>query len=354
MSDYASSCSTVNQEPGLCMPVKSCRNIYEIFQQTASTSGDLTDDHKNLITKSYCGTFRNVHHVCCLKSEIQLNSEGLEILTNTRCGINHASTVSRGLVAALFSFPWMALLKYNIGEPFKCGGSLITNLNEHMTYIEKGYVLTAAHCVYRQEDTIIGVRLGEYNISSSSDCTHSPIKSECAPPVEDVGIEEIIIPRDYRKHVFHDDIALIRLDRTVEFRRQLKPICLPITEELRSAHHSHYVISGWGRTENGNTSDVLMVALVRHIERQTCQKDFAVLPTLNEEHICAGGENLVDSCRGDSGGPLGFRDKHFGHLRFIQFGVVSFGINTCGQVNLPGVYTNVSHYMQWITDNIRK
>lgn len=42
------------------MPVKSCRNIYEIFQQTASTSGDLTDDHKDLITKSYCGTFRNV------------------------------------------------------------------------------------------------------------------------------------------------------------------------------------------------------------------------------------------------------------------------------------------------------
>uniref|UniRef100_A0A1A9WIZ6 CLIP domain-containing serine protease n=1 Tax=Glossina brevipalpis TaxID=37001 RepID=A0A1A9WIZ6_9MUSC len=340
--DYASDCLTPSQEPGLCMPVKSCRNIYETFQQTVSRSDNLSEDDKNLILKSYCGTFRNVHHVCCSKSEIQLNSEGLDILTNTTCGGNHRGRVSGGVRAALFSLPWMALLKYNIGEPFKCGGSLITNR----------YVLTAAHCVYGHEDVLSEVRLGEYNISSPLDCTNS-IKSECAPPVEDVGIEEILIPDNYRKHGLHDDIALIRLNRTVEFRRQLKPICLPISEKLRSAQHSHYVIAGWGRTENGNSSDVPLFAVIRYIERESCQREFPALPSLRDEHICAGGQNLVDSCRGDSGGPLGFRDKLFDHLRFIQFGVVSFGINSCGRIDMPGVYTNVSYHLQWITDNIR-
>lgn len=69
--------------------------------------------------------------------------------------------------------------------------------------------------------------------------------------------------------------------------------------------------------------------------------------------ICAGGKDLVDTCRGDSGGPLGYRDFYNGNPRFIQFGIVSLGLEACGVKNVPTSYTNVSYYLQWITDHMR-
>lgn len=61
--------------------------------------------------------------------------------------------------------------------------------------------------------------------------------------------------------------------------------------------------------------------------------------------ICAFSEDNGDTCQGDSGGPLQLVQKHLnGDLIFIV-GVVSYGAG-CG--GLPGVYTNVQSYLDWI------
>ena len=39
--------------------------------------------------------------------------------------------------------------------------------------------------------------------------------------------------------------------------------------------------------------------------------------------------------------------------RMIQHGIVSGGINSCGVVSKPGVYTKVSQYIEWIIDNFQ-
>lgn len=44
-------------------------------------------------------------------------------------------------------------------------------------------------------------------------------KTICAPPVEDVGIEEIIVHHDYKNNLYND-IALIRLNRKVEIQSE--------------------------------------------------------------------------------------------------------------------------------------
>ena len=71
--------------------------------------------------------------------------------------------------------------------------------------------------------------------------------------------------------------------------------------------------------------------------------------------MCAGGATNIDTCRGDSGGPLMYPAVigDYGP-RMVQFGIVSAGLGTCGKnENTPGLYTRVAHYLQWILDELK-
>lgn len=39
--------------------------------------------------------------------------------------------------------------------------------------------------------------------------------------------------------------------------------------------------------------------------------------------------------------------------RYFLYGLVSVGVPSCGKFNVPAVYTNISHYLPWILDNIK-
>lgn len=72
---------------------------------------------------------------------------------------------------------------------------------------------------------------------------------------------------------------------------------------------------------------------------------------LTEKEFCAGDLNK-DSCSGDSGGPLMIQRLCNKVHSIVQFGVVSRGPRQCG-INNPGIYTDVTKYMDWILDNIK-
>lgn len=61
--------------------------------------------------------------------------------------------------------------------------------------------------------------------------------------------------------------------------------------------------------------------------------------------VCAGHDRGgKDSCQGDSGGPLMIKTEE---RRWTLVGIVSFGIK-CGEKDIPGLYTRVYNYVNWI------
>lgn len=110
-------------------------------------------------------------------------------------------------------------------------------------------------------------------------------------------------------------------------------------------------IFGWGATNkstNGILSNTglpnrLHSASLEVFTNERCQKLYSEYTSYVDKdlHLCAGAVNgSVDACRGDSGSPLVCGTE--------LVGLVSWGIG-CGEPNLPGVYTNVIHFSQWIS-----
>ena len=76
---------------------------------------------------------------------------------------------------------------------------------------------------------------------------------------------------------------------------------------------------------------------------------------LTGSQICAGGEPGQDSCVGDSGSGL-MREIKVAPSPFHQYhliGVVSFGPRLCGTKGVPGVYSRVNSFLDWILDTVQ-
>ena len=58
-----------------------------------------------------------------------------------------------------------------------------------------------------------------------------------------------------------------------------------------------------------------------------------------------------DSCSGDSGGPAIYRKRNGSPM--FQLGIISYGMQKCGQKDRPGRYTLVEAFLPWIRDNLK-
>ena len=101
-------------------------------------------------------------------------------------------------------------------------------------------------------------------------------------------------------------------------------------------------------------SDVLLKARLPIVDQQKCSRAYRDQPfvQLTQKQFCAGGDIDRDSCFGDSGGPFQSVVRYRGQLRMVQHGIISFGRRHCAVLGIPGVYTNVAHYIRWILNNI--
>ncbi|XP_035892188.1 venom protease-like [Anopheles stephensi] len=258
------------------------------------------------------------------------------------CGVSDVehNRVVGGVPAALNGWPWMALVGYEeaFGDiEFRCGGSLITDR----------HVLSAAHCIL---PTLSVVRLGEHDMDNQTESAHV-----------DVPVYKYISHPSYDTFDGHSDLAILYLSETVKFNTQIKPICLPTTDPVRSADFTGYnpFIAGWGRTkETGFEAKVLQELQIPILENEECSQLYKKIRKLfsqkqfNDAVLCAGRlEGGKDSCQGDSGGPLMLPYLVNRKFHYFQIGVVSYGVG-CARAEIPGVYTRVAKFVDWIVEQI--
>ncbi|CAG0878653.1 unnamed protein product [Darwinula stevensoni] len=356
-----------NVRQGKCTHIKDCEELLSLLQGP--------NQNITYVRQSIC--FIPVNggdpDVCCPTAKTPVPIPVIEEAVDKRklfpdprkfeCGIEINDRIVDGEDAPLGAWPWMALLFYQIpwgGVKPGCGGAVIN----------KRYVITAAHCVSPgiiDEYKLAYARLGEHKLSTDPDCK-GPRRQVCQPPAINVEVEEII----YHPNFIQDtrkgskfDIALLRLAKDIDLEtNSIAPICLPFDKEIvapdgdLSFDNETGWVTGWGKTSvtrPNNGSDVLQQLQVPIVPLTKCATT-PVYKTVefSEEHVCAGGEPDKNSCKGDSGGPLVILRFQSGIPQYFLIGVVSFGTPYCGLVDAPGVYTRITHYLDWILDQVQE
>ncbi|XP_012286653.1 uncharacterized protein LOC105703113 isoform X2 [Orussus abietinus] len=242
--------------------------------------------------------------------------------------------VVRGSIAPRGAYPWQASIRIrgHSRSSHWCGAVVLSPL----------HVLTAAHCLEGYNKGTYFVRAGDHN-------TEVDEGTEVEANIEDYYIHE-----EFRKgQRMNNDIALVLLKgRGIPLGRNVMPICLP-SENAEYPDGLNCTISGWGSVETGKSAQSrdLRYGWVPLLDRSICRASYVYGEgAISDGMVCAGYlDEGVDTCDGDSGGPLAC--PHNG--AFTLFGVTSWGQH-CGSANKPGVYVKVAYYRRWIDQKIKE
>ncbi|CAO2589848.1 Chymotrypsin-like elastase family member 2A [Lemmus lemmus] len=239
---------------------------------------------------------------------------------------NLSTRVVGGEDAVPNSWPWQVSLQYqSLGRwSHTCGGTLVAN----------NWVLTAAHCISTSKT--YRVVLGRHSLSTSESGSVT------------VLVSKLVVHEKWNANnvANGNDIALIKLASPVTLTSKIQTACLPAAGTILANNYPCYV-TGWGRLQtNGATPDVLQQGRLLVVDYATCSKTTWWGSTVKQSMVCAGGDGVISSCNGDSGGPLNCQASNG---KWQVHGIVSFGSSLgCNYPRKPSVFTRVSNFNDWI------
>ncbi|XP_036599952.1 transmembrane protease serine 4 [Trichosurus vulpecula] len=248
-------------------------------------------------------------------------------LVSLRCAVCGENLLDPRVVGghegSVETWPWQVSIRHH--RAHFCGGSILDHY----------WILTASHCFRTYPE------VAQWKVKAGTDRLYS------RSPYLD--IDKIFVFQFNMLYPKENDLALIKLKKPLVMSGRVRPICLPFFDEELAPNTPLWII-GWGSMKESEEkfSKTLQQAEVQLIDRNQCNDKDAYFGSITENMLCAGVPGRsVDSCQGDSGGPLMYFKE-----RWQIVGIVSWGYG-CGQDNIPGVYTRVSSFLNWIY-NVRK
>ncbi len=242
--------------------------------------------------------------------------------------------IVNGNTATVSDYPSFASLFYRNNKVYStrsfCGATMINSQ----------YVLTAAHCVYGDDDMML------YTVVAPQLQDESQFLSN-----EQARAAEFYYPDTFINssvELWPDDIAIIKLESALSTGnlRSLLNSSLnnsyPPNSEFRAVGHGYIEDDVRGGTE-------LLETEMDYVPIAQCR--FEIGTKITSKQLCFGGETINglqnSTCTGDSGGPI----YYFDGMQYVQVGITSFGPASCGDPNysVSSIYTDVYDYQAWIT-----
>ena len=255
-----------------------------------------------------------------------------------------STEIINGSPISIDQAPWQVALldatEPNDYDAHGCGGSILSAV----------WIITAAHCLVNED----GVTASPSSIEVGAGITI--LGSPSAPRSE---VTQIVAHSDYDPVTLNNDIALLRLAAPLTLDGTTKKaITVPDPAVLGTswpAVNTAALVSGWGNTSTtGFNYPVQLQAALLRVLTNPADTSCGSYPDpsdgtyLNTTMLCAGylAPPTRDACQGDSGGPLEVNNNG----THLLAGIVSWGYE-CADPSYPGVYTRVTHYKNWISQN---
>jgi secreted trypsin-like serine protease len=246
--------------------------------------------------------------------------------------------IVNGSDASVTEFPSMASLfidridydgVYSTG-PY-CGATILDNY----------HVLTAAHCIYGDENA----QLFTVVVPQLEDTSLFPNGS-----IQKVRVSEVYYRTDYSNSInqlLRNDIAILKLEASLNLQSSAETVIPQFDTYLNAAND--FVAVGHGDIETDVDGTTLLQQVdLTYVDTLNCKAVFG--PLVTDKQICFNGNGPNNglyggTCQGDSGGPVFWKNGS----TYEQVGITSFGPTTCGDdIGVTSVFTEVYDYKDWI------
>ncbi|XP_013164451.1 PREDICTED: tryptase beta-2-like [Papilio xuthus] len=362
------SCTTKEGQPGICVK-------YYLCDQDSKT---IIEDGYTIIDVRISGACAKFLDVCCQRNQVtddqkktttvvtplatstddkassNINEPLFEKKTKVgKCGISNPGINIFGdsprmlspddkVYADFGEYPWMvAILRRNVDEEkwnsnnYKGGGTLI----------HPSVVLTVAHKIAGLRPEELKIRAGDWDTNTQDEEYGH----------QEVNVKKIVVHENFFSVSLYNDIALLFLETPVVMDSQYPNIALGCLDRRPPPINTTCFSMGWGADNFNNKNvyaSVLKKVKLQVLDHMICESllkktRLGPLFKLHESFICAGGEQGLDTCKGDGGSSLVCPIKN----TYVVYGMVSWGMS-CGVKGVPGVYVNVPSFYDWVNKQI--